>query len=155
MSLDALFEDEKDNQNVGQKKTSELDKKSSIIEKPQKKPSNHRKSLSDKKPQHRSRRELTLPGDDEIQTLLEKKIGELLPAALLNLVKIGYNHQLSLENMKQYFKETGQAKLYNLIRYFSDAKPRDVEEMLDYLYKNNYLIKTGNRWYKLNPKARD
>ena len=90
----------------------------------------------------------------ELQDLIEQKIKEILPRALLNLVSLGLKHELSLENMKQYFREVRQAKLYNLIRYFSDAKPKDVEEMLDYLHETNFLIKTRNRWFRINPKVR-
>jgi len=65
------------------------------------------------------------------------------------LVKIGLKHELSIENMIQYFKEVLKSKLYELKRYFSDSNLNEIKEMLDFLHKNGTLIKNKDGWYSL------
>jgi len=80
---------------------------------------------------------------------IDHKINEIVNERLLKLVSLGLKHELTIENMIQYFKETRKLKLYNLTRYFSDAKPGEVNNVLQYLYKTGVLTRDKNNWYSL------
>lgn len=89
----------------------------------------------------------------DINTRFERsinvEISNLINKRLLKLVKIGLKHELSIENFKQYFREIGKSKLYELRRYFSDSNLKDIKEMLDFLYKNGTLVRDRNGWYSI------
>lgn len=80
---------------------------------------------------------------------IDNKINSIVNKRIMELVKIGLKHELNIENIKQYFKEIGKSKLYELKRFFSDSKLSDISEMLDFLYKNKTLTKDKNGWYYL------
>ena len=81
--------------------------------------------------------------------IIENKINDVVNDRILKLVKLGLKHELTIENMIQYFKETKRLKLYNLTRYFSDAKPSEIDQMLKFLYTTKVLRKDKNGWYWL------
>lgn len=81
--------------------------------------------------------------------LIDQKINDKINERLLKLVGIGLKHELTLENLERYFKETGKLKLYNLTRYFSDATPRDIDIMLHYFHEIGKITKDKNGWYQL------
>ena len=80
---------------------------------------------------------------------IDQKINEIVNERILKLVSIGLKHELTIENMTRYFRETRKLKLYNLVRYFSDANPGEVNEMLQYLHKTGILSRDQNNWYSL------
>lgn len=80
---------------------------------------------------------------------IDDKINSIINERIIELVKIGLKHELTIENMKQYFGEVGKSKLYELKRYFSDSKLSDISEMLEFLYKNGTLVRDRNGWYHL------
>ena len=80
---------------------------------------------------------------------IDDKINSIVNERIIKLVKIGLKHELNIENMKQYFKEIGKSKLYELKRYFSDSKLSDISEMLEFLYKNKTLIRDKNGWFSI------
>lgn len=86
---------------------------------------------------------------EKILEITDQKINDVINERLLKLVKIGLKHELTIENMIRYFKETGKLKLYNLTRYFSDAKPKEIDKILSYLYKTGILSRDKNNWYSL------
>ncbi|MHA1291374.1 MAG: hypothetical protein ACTSQJ_01750 [Promethearchaeota archaeon] len=79
--------------------------------------------------------------------MIDNKINEIVNDRILKLVKLGLKHELTIENMIQYFKETKRLKLYNLTRYFSDASPGKIDQMLQFLYTTKVLRKDRNGWY--------
>jgi len=83
---------------------------------------------------------------------IDNKINEIVNDRILKLVKIGLKHELTIENMIQYFRETGKLKQYNLTRFFSNAKPGEIDQMLQFLYTTNVLRKDKNGWYRLKLK---
>ncbi len=80
---------------------------------------------------------------------IDDKINSIINERLLKLVKIGLKHELTIENIKEYFREVGKSKLYELRRYFSDSNLNNIKEMLDFLHKNKILIRDQNGWYYL------
>ena len=87
--------------------------------------------------------------DNKISELTTAKINKIVNERLIKLVKIGLKHELTIENMKQYFKEIGKSKFYELKRCFSDSNLTDISVMLNYLSKNGTLIKDKNGWFSL------
>ena len=85
---------------------------------------------------------------DLIKTI-DQSIDGIVNQRIMKLVKIGLKHELSIENMIQYFKEHKSLKLYNLTRYFSDAKPSDVNLTLKLLYNEGKLTKSKDGWFSL------
>ena len=49
--------------------------------------------------------------DNKISELTTAKINKIVNERLIKLVKIGLKHELTIENMKQYFKEVGEIKI--------------------------------------------
>lgn len=104
----------------------------------------------------RARRKIEDQKLNEIDIKIDNKINEIVNDRILKLVKLGLKHELTIENMIQYFKETKRLKLYNLTRYFSDANPGKIDQMLQFLYTTKVLRKDRNGWYRLkNAHARN
>ena len=82
---------------------------------------------------------------NNIDQMIEQKINE----RLLKLVNIGLKHELSIENMLQYFREVAKTKLYELRRYFSDSTSAEIESILKYLYESGKITRDKNNWYSL------
>lgn len=81
--------------------------------------------------------------------IIDNKINEIVNDRILKLVKLGLKHELTIENLIQHFKETGKLKQYNLTRFFSDANPGEIDQMLKFLYTTKILRKDRNGWYRL------
>ena len=102
-----------------------------------------------------------LPGEKKTKTeknvdphqidaqIIDQKINELINERLLKLVKLGLKHELTFENMMQYFREVDKAKLYELKRFFSDSPGYKIEKMLKFLYTSGELKKDKDNWYSL------
>lgn len=82
---------------------------------------------------------------NNIDQMIEQKVNE----RLLKLVNIGLKHELSIENMLQYFREVAKTKLYELRRYFSDSTSAEIESILKYLYDSGKIRRDKNNWYSL------
>ena len=82
-------------------------------------------------------------------TKIDTKIDALVNERILKLVQIGLKHELTIENMMQYFREVNKTKLYELKRYFSDSTISEIDNMLQYLYKSKVLTRDKNNWYSL------
>ena len=80
---------------------------------------------------------------------IDNKINETINDRILKLVKIGLKHELTIDNMLQYFREVEMAKLYELKRYFSDSSGYKIDQMLKFLYTSGELKKDKNNWYSL------
>lgn len=81
--------------------------------------------------------------------IIDNKINEIVNDRILQLVKLGLKHELTIDNMIQYFREVEMAKLYELKRYFSDSPGYKIEKMLKFLYTSGELKKDKNNWYSL------
>jgi len=93
---------------------------------------------------------------NEVDIKIDNKINGIVNDRILKLVKLGLKHELTLENLIQYFKETGKLKQYNLTRFFSDANPGEIDQMLKFLHTTKVLRKDRNGWYRLkNAHARN
>ena len=88
---------------------------------------------------------LTQPEEKNI----DQKIKEIVNERILKLLKIGLKHELTVENIKQYFKEVNKSKLYELRRYFSDSPISKIQEMIKFLYNTGVLVKGKDGWYSL------
>lgn len=132
-------------------------KNKSTIETKNKKPSVESKKekvlKTETTPEKKKVHEKTLKKENSYQEkiieITDQKINDVINERVLKLVKIGLKHELTIENMIRYFKETGKLKLYNLTRYFSDAKPKEIDKILSYLYKTGILSRDKNNWYSL------
>lgn len=91
-------------------------------------------------------------GDKKLISEIDQKIDSVVNERILKLVQIGLKHELTIDNMFQYFREINKTKLYELKRYFSDAKLSDIDDMLQYLYKTGVLTRDSNNWYSLKSK---
>lgn len=80
---------------------------------------------------------------------IDNKINETINDRILKLVKIGLKHELTIENMMQYFREVERGKLYELRRYFSDSPGYKIEKVLKFLYVSGELKKDKDNWYSL------
>lgn len=98
--------------------------------------------LSPKKPKIQNAQSIDL-------NKIDTKINEIVNDRILKLVKIGLKHELTIENMLQYFRDVEMAKLYELKRYFSDSPGIKIEKMLKFLYTSGELKKDKNNWYQL------
>ena len=67
----------------------------------------------------------------------------------MKLLKNGLKHELTVENIKPYFKEVNKSKLYELRRYFSDSPTSKIYEMIKFLYNTGVLVKGKDGWYSL------
>lgn len=85
-------------------------------------------------------------------TKIDSDITALVNERILKLVQIGLKHELTIENMMQYFREVNKSKLYELKRYFSDSQLSDISDMLQYLFKQDLLKRDVNNWYSLKSK---
>ena len=81
--------------------------------------------------------------------MIDNKINETVNDRILKLVKLGLKHELTIDNMLQYFREVEMAKLYELKRYFSDSPGYKIDKMLKFLYTSGELKKDKNNWYSL------
>lgn len=84
----------------------------------------------------------------EVDNIIKNIVNE----RLLNLIQLGLTHELTIKNMKQYFKEIRKAKLYEVRRYFSNSKSKDINEIIQFLHKQKFLYKDRNGWYRFNEK---
>lgn len=80
---------------------------------------------------------------------IDQKLTEILNERILNLVKLGLKHELSMDNMIHYFKEVKKSKLYELRRYFSDSTSFEINKMLQYLHSTGVIKRDSNNWYYL------
>jgi len=83
---------------------------------------------------------------------IDSKIDAVVNERILKLVQIGLKHELTIENMMQYFREINKTKLYELGRYFSDSNISEINDMLQYLHKTGVLTRDKNNWYSLKSK---
>ena len=83
---------------------------------------------------------------------IDQSLNGIVNKRIMKLVKIGLKHELTIENMMQYFREVNKTKLYELKRYFSDSQLSDISNMLQYLFKSGALTRDVNNWYSLNSK---
>jgi len=83
---------------------------------------------------------------------IDQSLNGIVNQRIMKLVKIGLKHELTIENMMQYFREVNKTKLYELKRYFSDSQLSDISNMLQYLFKSGALTRDVNNWYSLNSK---
>ena len=88
-------------------------------------------------------------------TKIDTKIDALVNERIIKLVKIGLKHELTIETMKQYFREVNKSKLYELKRYFSDSQLSEISNMLQYLFKQGILTRDVNNWYSLDKQMYD
>lgn len=84
------------------------------------------------------------------KTKIDQKINDLINERLLNLVKLGLKHELTIDNMIQYFNQVSKSKLYELRRYFSDSSSFEIDRMLKYLHSSKVIKKDRNGWYILS-----
>ena len=87
--------------------------------------------------------------DNMLVDNIDRKLTNIINERLLKLVSIGLAHELSIENMIQYFKGVETSKLYELKRYFSDSNLIKIKEILDFLHNDGTLVKHANGWYGL------
>jgi len=87
--------------------------------------------------------------ENEIMLRIDQKINEIVNERILKLVKIGIVHELTMENMINFFKQTGKLKLYELKRFFSEASSNEIDGVLQYLYSSGILVRDKNKWYRL------
>ena len=99
-------------------------------------------NLMPKKPQIHSAQSIEM-------NMIDNKINETVNDRILKLVKLGLKHELTIDNMLQYFREVEMAKLYELKRYFSDSPGYKIDKMLKFLYTSGELKKDKNNWYSL------
>ena len=107
--------------------------------------SQHKKKIS-KIHENTSKTNVT---QEKLSQNIDQKLNDIVNERILKLIKIGLNHELTMDNLLQLFKEQSKLKLYNLTRYFSTAKPIEVETMLKYLFTSNMIKKDKNGWYSL------
>lgn len=88
-------------------------------------------------------------GQEKIEKDIDQSLNGIVNKRIMKLVKIGLKHELTIDNIFQYFREVNKTKLYELKRYFSDAKLSDIDDMLQYLYKTGVLTRDKNNWYSL------
>jgi len=81
--------------------------------------------------------------------IIDDKINEVVNDRILKLMKLGLKHELTIDNMLQYFREVEMTKLYELKRYFSDSPGIKIEKMLKFLYTSGELKRDKNNWYSL------
>jgi len=91
-------------------------------------------------------------GDKKLINGIDQTLNGIVNKRIIKLVKIGLKHELTIENMMQYFQEVNKTKLYELKRYFSDSKLSDIDDMLQYLYKTGVLTRDKNNWYSIKSK---
>lgn len=60
------------------------------------------------------------------------------------------HHELSEQNVINYFMGIKQAKLYELVRFFDLSSGWEIKQMIDSLYKAGKLIKIKNGWFQIN-----
>lgn len=92
------------------------------------------------------------PETNKTETKIDSNINALVNERFLKLVQIGLKHELTIENMMQYFREVNKSKLYELKRYFSYSQLSDISDILQYLFKQGILTRDVNNWYSLNSK---
>ena len=108
---------------------------------------------TEKKPsQKKTHKPIKTPETNKTETKIDSDINALVNERILRLVQIGLKHELTIENMMQYFREVNKSKLYELKRYFSDSQLSDISDMLQYLFKQKILKRDVNKLYSLKSK---
>jgi chromosome condensin MukBEF ATPase and DNA-binding subunit MukB len=63
------------------------------------------------------------------------------------------HHKLTEENIIDYFRTVKYAKKYELYRAFTPHDTREIEKIVDKLYKEGILTRAKGHWYKFRPKT--
>lgn len=85
------------------------------------------------------------PGPNEIKKLrrenkeLKQKYGKLK------------HHELTRENLINYFMGIKQAKLYELVRFFDLNAAHEIEKLVKELVKEGIIRIYKNGWHRINP----
>jgi len=72
--------------------------------------------------------------------------------ALVQVVRTLQHHELTEENIIDYFRTVKYAKKYELYRSFTPHDTREIDKIVNRLYKEGSLSRNRNYWYRLNPK---
>lgn len=89
---------------------------------------------------------------NDLDLRIEKKFNDF-NERMLKLMNIGLKHELTIENMIQYFKEIKKTKLYELRRYFSDSNSVEIERILKFLYTTGVISRDKDNWYSLRRES--
>ena len=71
---------------------------------------------------------------------------------LVDKVRDLTHFELTEENVISYFRTVKYAKKYELYRSFFPHDTREIDKIVNKLYKEGTLRRNQNNWYSLNPK---